>query len=84
VALGELFEAGQGVPRDEAQAANWYRRAAEQGYANAQYNLAALYAVGKGVPLNNAKPSSGTCKQPIKAIRWPSTTWACVISKATV
>ena len=47
-----MYEVGQGVPRDEAEAANWYRRAAEQGLAGAQYSLAALYVQGKGVSAN--------------------------------
>jgi TPR repeat protein len=29
--LGELYEFGLGVPKDEAEAAVWYRKAAEQG-----------------------------------------------------
>ena len=28
----------------------WYRKAAEQGYANAQYNLGVMYDNGEGVP----------------------------------
>jgi TPR repeat protein len=31
------------------QAMMWYRKAAEQGYAPAQCNLAAMYAAGEGV-----------------------------------
>ena len=31
---------GQGVEQDYAQAAHWYRQAAEQGFAGAQYHLA--------------------------------------------
>ena len=27
----------------------WYRKAAEQGYADAQYNLGVMYAQGQGV-----------------------------------
>ena len=30
---------GQGVPQDYAEAVKWYRLAAEQGNADAQYNL---------------------------------------------
>jgi TPR repeat protein len=33
----------------------WYRRAAEQGVAAAQHNLAELYANGEGVPKNDAE-----------------------------
>jgi len=29
----------------------WYTKAAEQGYAFAQYNLATLYSNGDGVPV---------------------------------
>src|SRR5437867_1804409 len=40
---------GEGVPKDEAEAAKWYRRAAEQGFAAAQYELGACFANGLGV-----------------------------------
>ena len=48
--LGLMHAFGEGVPHSYAEAAYWYRRAAEQGYAPAQYNLAELYSVGYGVP----------------------------------
>ena len=38
-----------GVPKDDAKAVKWYRLAAEQGYARAQYNLGVMYATGRGV-----------------------------------
>ena len=50
--LGQLYRLGQGVPRDAAVAANWYRLAAEQGLARAQSNLAAMYLQGDGVEKN--------------------------------
>ncbi len=34
----------------KSAAVKWYRRAAEQGDARAQYNLGLLYANGEGVP----------------------------------
>lgn len=37
--LGVRYEQGKGVPQDYAQAAAWYRKAAEQGDATAQYYL---------------------------------------------
>ena len=49
-ALGLMHAFGEGVPQSYAEAAYWYRRAADQGYAPAQYDLAELYAVGYGVP----------------------------------
>ena len=33
-------------------AAKWFRRAAEQGHANAQYRLGLRYSQGQGVPKN--------------------------------
>ena len=35
---------------DHKQAVKWYRKAAEQGNANAQYNIGGMYEVGHGVP----------------------------------
>jgi TPR repeat protein len=43
------MSAGRGVPLDFAEAVKWYRKAANQGYAEAQYNLGILYATGGGV-----------------------------------
>lgn len=40
--LAEKYYNGNGVPQDHAQAAQLFRRAAEQGYARAQTNLAEL------------------------------------------
>ena len=40
------------MPQDYAEAARWYRRAAEQGDAQAQYNLGLAYARGEGVTQN--------------------------------
>ena len=41
---------GQGVSQDYTEAVKWYRKAAEQGVAKAQYNLGAMYFDGQGVP----------------------------------
>ena len=63
--LGLMYEEGEGVLQDEAEAAKWYRRAAEQehedalnrlmemcerGIAVAQFNLGGMYQDGEGVP----------------------------------
>ncbi len=45
-----MYSGGWGVPEDGAEAAKWYRRAAEQGNALAQSNLGATYHNGEGVP----------------------------------
>ena len=38
------------MPQDFAEAVKWFRLAAEQGIAPAQYNLGIRYAKGQGVP----------------------------------
>ena len=39
--LGGMYVTGVGVPQDDAEAVVWYRRAAEQGDAAAQYGVVA-------------------------------------------
>lgn len=46
--LGLLYSNGQGVPKDDAQARQWYEKAAVQGHAIAQVNLGGLYDYGRG------------------------------------
>ena len=41
---------GAGAQPDYTKAIKWYRLAAEQGDADAQYELAVLYESGEGVP----------------------------------
>lgn len=55
--LGKMFGNGQGVPQSFAQAAKWFRKAAEQGHSIAQTNLALMYrdGNGQGVPISNAQ-----------------------------
>ena len=48
--LGLMYDTGQGVPQDYAQAVKWYRLAADQGDARAQNNLGVMYGTGQGVP----------------------------------
>ena len=47
-----VYYRGEGVTQDFAEAAKWFRRAAECGDPDAQFNLALLYAEGKGMPKN--------------------------------
>lgn len=47
--LGDLYYYGDGVARDHGEALNWFRRAADQGYADAQHNLGQMYFNGEGV-----------------------------------
>src|ERR1017187_280746 len=48
--LGLMYVYGQGVPKDDGLAVEWYWLAAEQGNAAAQNNLGVMYADGRGVP----------------------------------
>jgi len=47
------------VPRDDRESAHWFKLAADQGQAEAQYNLGVLYANGQGVSRDDAE-----------AVRW--------------
>ena len=45
-----MYAEGRGVSQDDAEAVTWYRKAAEQGHAEAQNNLGVMYNRGEGVP----------------------------------
>ena len=53
--LGKIYDNGEGVPEDDAEAVKWYRLAADQGHAAAQDNLGMMYATGEGVPQDDAE-----------------------------
>lgn len=53
--LGFLLLSGQGVAKDEEEAARWFRVAAERGDASGQYNLAGLLV---------------KARQPAEAAKW--------------
>ena len=40
---------GQGIAKNEEQAAAWFRKAADQGYAPGQYFMGNMYRFGTGV-----------------------------------
>ena len=44
-----MYSENQGLERNYAKAAEWFLRAAEQGYTAAQFNLGLLYEEGEGV-----------------------------------
>jgi uncharacterized protein len=43
-----MFVLGRGVSQDDAEAVKWYRKAAEQGYPAAQFNLGEMHRQGRG------------------------------------
>jgi len=50
--LGSFYYFGYGTARDVAKAVEWFRAAAEHGFAAAQLNLANFYSEGTGVPID--------------------------------
>ena len=57
--VGFAYFTGYGVTENAAEAVKWFRKAAEQGDATAQYNLGCCYANGEGV-----------AKDPAEAVKW--------------
>jgi TPR repeat protein len=56
--IGSIYDLGQGVPQDDAEAVKWYERAAAQGSAKGQYQLGAIYA------------RSAQVKDPFQGYKW--------------
>ena len=52
--LGGMYYKGEGVPKNLAAAARWYREAADRGNDFAQAELGYMYYKGEGVPKNLA------------------------------
>ena len=46
---------GEGGQQDTADSVRWFRRSAEMGMTDSQFNLATLYDQGKVVPQNKAE-----------------------------
>ena len=54
--LGNAYNGGRaGLKQDYGEALKWYRRAADKGYALAQYNLGLAYEHGHGVTADAQK-----------------------------
>ena len=49
MSLGVMMSEGQGVPKDEAGAVRWFRRAADAGDPRGMYGLGLMYYQGAGV-----------------------------------
>ncbi|MEZ5763821.1 MAG: tetratricopeptide repeat protein [Xanthobacteraceae bacterium] len=50
--LGELYSNGYGVNRDDKQALDWYKQAADRGDREATFALAMMRIAGRGAPAN--------------------------------
>jgi uncharacterized protein len=53
-----MYANGRGVRRDDVAAVNLFRKAADRGNADAQYNLGFMYQRGRGVPQDHAAAAS--------------------------
>jgi TPR repeat protein len=53
--LGNIYATGQGVPRDDAKARQWYEQSAAKGSTAAMMALGRLYEEGQGVAVDLAK-----------------------------
>jgi uncharacterized protein len=53
--MGLKFAADTGAAQDYRQAAEWYRKAADQNHSLAQFNLGVMYARGQGVARDAAQ-----------------------------
>lgn len=53
--MGLKFANGEGAAQDYVQAAEWYRKAADQSHSTAQFNLGMMYANGQGVARDYAQ-----------------------------
>jgi len=60
--LGDMYEYGKGAPKDYMKAVKWFRKAAEQGNANAQFDLGVMYFNGQGVPKNHTEAAKWLSK----------------------
>jgi TPR repeat protein len=49
-----MYVKGRGVAKDDVIAVSWFRKAADQGYAEAQNNLGNSYHNGRGVTQDDA------------------------------
>jgi TPR repeat protein len=54
-AIAQLYEDGQGVTQDYAEAMHWYRKAADLEDPLAAYLIAVHYLYAKGVPADEPK-----------------------------
>ena len=75
---------GNGVPKDDAEAVRWYRLAAEQGNAEAQFELGYMYDQGDGLYLKTRpRPCAGTAWPPSRETPRHSSNSVTCMTKAT-
>jgi TPR repeat protein len=50
-----MLDQGRGMAQSDVEAARWYRKAADQGHADAQDNMGGMFAQGRGVPQSDVE-----------------------------
>ena len=60
---------------DESQAVEWYKKAALQGHAQAQFNLGLMYESGAGVPKDGVRAYAWTSLAGLR--RGAKDSWFC-------
>jgi TPR repeat protein len=50
-----MYLRGEGTLTDLKQAFFWFKKSAEQGHADAQYNLGLMYFLGDGTSINKSQ-----------------------------
>ena len=75
VELARRYDKGEGVAKDHAEAAKWYRKAAEQNVAGARYDLALCYAYGEGVTKDQVEAVNDFGKPPSRITPGLNTIW---------
>jgi TPR repeat protein len=50
-----MYQKGEGVPQNDAKAMDLYKKAANKGDSDAQYNIGVMYKKGEGVRRNDTE-----------------------------
>ncbi|RGB37964.1 kinase-like domain-containing protein [Rhizophagus diaphanus] len=53
--LGEFYELGKGISKNETRAFEFYKKSADQGYINAQYKVGYIYNYGTQIIIDKEK-----------------------------
>jgi hypothetical protein len=64
--IGNRYKTGEGAVQNYGEAVKWYRKAAEQGFAGAQNNLAVMYEKGLGVPKSDSEAAKWYLRAAVK------------------
>ena len=80
--IGVVHYSGKGVPQDYAEAARWFRKAADQGVAMHNLSSAACTSTAKGFRRTTPKPPDCTARPPSRGMLTLRPTSASCTTKA--